>query len=396
MRKFDKARFFARNFVPDIPFVRRYLTRRWIKGINNELISEKELDLGEADQDKKAELVKKYSYILDKPSKNLENLIDTAIDSCVRYKNLDPSETELIKTDMRFCNITYGFIPNEYVAFGLENKGLEERKTYVSDQLRRIYRCKMNDIFAANLFVDKEKTYQYYREYYKRNLISISKPSDYGKFQSFINEHSEFVIKNAIDSLGASVRLVKCDDIKDERLFFSDHIHIGKHVLEDRINQSKALSLFNESSVNTIRAVSFQTRNGIVVPYCILRMGSKGSFVDNGGHGGIIACVDYQTGKIISDGYDESGRIYKSHPDTGTVFSGHQLPDWAALKTICSEVALKVSKIKMIGWDFAHSADYGWIIVEGNDSPHLIGQQMIAGGMKSVFEKMLSDMELYG
>ena len=69
----------------------------------------------------------------------------------------------------------------------------------------------------------------------------------------------------------------------------------------------------------------------------------------------------------------------------------YQMPQWEELKKLCKDVALQTSKIRMIGWDFAHT-DKGWVVVEGNDSPHIIAQQMILGGFKDVMEEMVKEM----
>lgn len=388
MRKYSRLRHFVRDKIPNIPVVRKHLSNKMEKAVLATIIPEEDIVFGEQSAQNKEAILSKYSSKLGKHLEKTEEELAEAVKTCVRYQDLGETELNVIRNDMRFCRIAYGFLPGEYVAFSLEKRSMEERKTYVSDQQRRIYRYKMNDILAANLFVNKSNTYEKYKAYYHRQVITIKKPSDFAVFQKFVAEHEEFVLKNALDSLGKGVSLVKKPDIKDERAFFNSCIHKGIHVLEERIQQSSALSAFNDTSVNTLRIITVKTKKEILAPYCILRMGRKGAFVDNGGNGGIIACFDYQTGIITTDGYDEKGRIFEAHPDTGTVYKGYQLPDWDALKTICTEVANQCSNINMIGWDFAHT-DIGWVMVEGNDSPHLIGQQMILGGFKPVMDELL-------
>ena len=178
-------------------------------------------------------------------------------------------------------------------------------------------------------------------------------------------------------------------------MLFQSIVNSGRHILEERLIQTTELSAFNESSVNTIRAITFNTKHGIRVPYCTIRTGKPGAFVDNGGAGGIQACIDFQTGRIITDGFDESGNEYVSHPSSGTVFKGYQLPDWKQLQSLLTNIALKVPLIRFIGWDLAHTKD-GWTIVEGNENCYIIAQQMIRDkGMKREFEKLMDDMDLF-
>lgn len=390
MRKYDRIRKVVRDMLPDIPIVRKYLTTKLENSIKATLIPEEDVVWGELNG--KKEILDKYIPTLGKHICKIEDQIEQALKSGVHYQELDEKELSEIRMDMCFCRIAYGFLPGEYKAFRLENKNLDRRKTYVSDQQRRLYRCKMNNILAANLFLDKSRTYKKYEQYYKRDVVSISKLSEFDKFQKFVESHEKFVLKNAIDSLGKGVRLVNINEIKSKKEFFYNCIKKGTHVLEELIVQSKYMSAFNVTSVNTVRAITFNTKKGIVVPYCILRMGREGSFVDNGGNDGIIACINYSSGEIITDGFDEKGNIYRKHPDTGATYIGYQLPEWENLKTMCTEVALHSNKIKMIGWDFAHTEN-GWVLVEGNESPHIIGQQMILGGMKKEMEELIKEME---
>ena len=391
MRKYDRLRHFVRDRIPDVPIVRKYISDKMEKAVLATLIPEADVVFGEQSIANKAEILSKYHEKLGKHLRKTEPELETAVQTCVRYQGMDESELDKIRTDMRFCRIAYGYLPGEYVAFSLEKRNMDERRSYVSDQQRRMYRYKMNDILAANVFIDKSQTYDKYKDYYHRNVIAIRTPRDFDRFHQFVGDHEEFVLKNALDSLGKGVSLVKRAEMGDEREFFNRCIHKGIHVLEDRIQQSRELCAFNETSVNTVRVITVKTKKGIVVPYCILRMGRRGAFIDNSGNGGVIACIDYATGKLKTDGYDEKGNIYLKHPDTGTTFNGAQLPEWDKLQALSEELAVKTKKINMIGWDFAHTAD-GWVMVEGNDSPHIIAQQMILGGLKETMDNLLVEM----
>lgn len=391
MRKYDRLRHFVRDRIPDVPIVRKYISDKMEKAVLATLIPDADVVYGEQSLQNKAEILSKYQHKLGSHLARTESDLEESVKTCVRYQGMNESELDAIRLDMRFCRIAYGYLPGEYVAFSLEKRDIEERRSYVSDQQRRIFRYKMNDILAANIFIDKSRTFKKYGEYYHRRVIAIKNPQDFGRFRDFVSKHEEFVLKNALDSLGKGVSLVKRADMGDEREFFNSCIRKGIHVLEERIQQSPELSAFNETSVNTVRVITVKTKKGIVVPYCILRMGRKGAFVDNSGNGGVIACIDYATGKLKTDGYDEKGNIYLAHPDTGTPFKGAQLPEWDKLQALSEEVAVKTKKINMVGWDFAHTPD-GWVIVEGNDSPHIIAQQMILGGLKETMDKLLGDM----
>ena len=60
--------------------------------------------------------------------------------------------------DLKFHCYAYGFLPFEYICYGLRSKTGEERRSFVSDLERNILIYRMNDIRAISLFADKEKT----------------------------------------------------------------------------------------------------------------------------------------------------------------------------------------------------------------------------------------------
>lgn len=378
-----------RGRIPRNHFVRGTLSRYRVRTINKMLINSEEREACEIDAKRKHELI---SSCLKKPTKDLLITRDKAF---AAVNKLDSSvDKEKLLEDMVFCRLAYGFSVDEYIAFSLQDKKQSVRASYVSDLVRIRYHCRMNDLADASLFNDKYKAYVFFKEYYGREAILIGKSSDYDKFQGFIKKHPTIVKKPLFDSLGRSVELISINDCgQTEEKIFNDLISKGKHIIEEKIEQSSELARFNTSSVNTVRVVTFQTREGVEVPYCILRMGRKGSFVDNGGAGGIIACVDYASGKVITDGYDEVGGVYKNHPDSNETVKNTQLPDWNQLCILCENAAKKTDTVKFIGWDLAHTS-YGWIIVEGNAGCQLIGQQTITGGILEKIQSIEERMDL--
>lgn len=379
------------RYIPNNKLFRNLIRYLKIKNVYRYSLDEVVVEKAENDKSFRNELLDK----LKKKSKDylkIQKKIDSFYDD-----NSMPQEllSETIKEDMIFAYFAYGFEPNEYFAFRLDKKSFEERQEFISNRLRQKYRCQMNNILRAYLFNDKYETYKFFNRFYKRNAISIENEADYDKFTDFIGRYPVFVKKQVYLAQGNSVELVDINSVDEPYKYFSQLIAKGKHILEDRIVQSSYLEQFNSSSVNTVRAITFYTNNGIVVPYCILRTGRDGGFVDNSGAGGVQSEIDYSSGKIVSDGYDEQGGIYKCHPTSGKVFKGSELPDWNQLKSLVTECAQMVPQIKFIGWDLAHTDD-GWVLVEGNENCYIIALQQIRDkGMKSDFEALMKDMQLY-
>ena len=388
------------RLLPDIAPCRKAVSAMKIKLTKRFSLPEAEVKAGESDRAEKERIVREYSAKWEKGAKSINKQIKAAFADLPLYAEMakDPAqakELEDIRTDMIFCYFAYGFTPIEYFSFRLRDKDMQTRSTFISSRLRMVFRCKMNDLLKAEIFNDKTKTYLRFKKYFKRSAIAISKPEDFALFQKFVKKFPVFVKKQCFEAQGHSVELVDLAACgKTEQQLFDSLIAQGKHILEERIVQSPAMAAFNESSVNTVRAITFVTKKGIVIPYCTLRTGRPGSFVDNGGAGGVQAAIDFETGVIQTDGFDEIGGVFADHPASGTTFKGFQLPDWPQLQALVREAATVVPQIHFIGWDLAHT-EKGWVIVEGNENCYIIAKQMIEDkGLRSVFENIMKDMDL--
>ena len=312
-----------------------------------------------------------------------------------RYSDLSQAEQERIRTDMTFCFFAYGFQPDEYLFFGLKDKHMPERQTYVSDVERTIYFMQMNDICEGEVFLDKSKTYRVFKEFYKRDAVLIDQHSSYSSFEQFVDAHPVFVRKRVDLSKGDGVELI--DTLQEKltkRELFESLRASNVYQLEELIQQSAVMQALNKSSVNTIRCNAFVTHHGVEVPFTFLKVGRAGSFVDNGGKGGILIGVDEKTGVLNTDGMDEHGNVFTEHPESHIPFKGYQLPNWQQMLQLCNEITPRVKGIHAIGWDLAHT-DQGWVIVEGNLFSQFIGPQITKErGLKTEFLEIMKDMDL--
>jgi hypothetical protein len=129
--------------------------------------------------------------------------------------------------------------------------------------------------------------------------------------------------------------------------------------------------------------------------YCFIRTGSNGSFIDNGAAGGGRAGIHTESGMIETDAMTEFGEIVKEHPDSHTVYRGFQMPDWQGLRSLATELALKLPNVRCVGWDLAYTKK-GWCLVEANGRPQLIGpQQLYNRGIKAELLDALNITDLF-
>lgn len=384
------------NFIrlfPNIHFLKQIASREWVRRVKSHYIPEEEVIAGECNSQIKKQLVDKYlsaNHDFLRPIKSLAREI-LSQNGVYKFRN----DQDTIFIDMLFCYLAYGFQPNEYLYFELESKSLEERRKWISDSDRFIYIYSMNDFKDSLLFNNKVKTYEFFKEYYGREAVGIKSRRDYPKFLSFVRKHPIFVKKQAFEGAGHSVELVDSSKM-DISLhdYFKHLITKGIHIIEERIIQDGRLRELNSSSVNTVRCITFNTRNGIIIPFCFMKIGQNGSFVDNGGSGGILVGIDEQSGEFVTDGYDENNVRYLKHPDTKIVFKGFRLPDWNNALSLCRTVSAMSPSVKCIGWDLAYTSQ-GWIIVEGNGKTQMIGPQIVSKiGTKEKTLTILKNIDL--
>lgn len=384
-----------RSSIPNISVLRRIITNQRINFLNRDLMPISMVETLEKNPDNLREYISKWE---DNHSV-LAQKFNSEIREIIKY---NPSikaheDWENILLDCKFCKYAYGFLPYEYICYQLREKNIEERKSFVSDleRIKLIYQ--MNNILEVKLFMDKSKTYDMFKKYYRRECIAIEKKSDLKEFQEFVRKYPQFVKKLVFESVGNSVELIdtKYEEC-DVKSLFNHLISQGKHILEEKIVQSKRMSMFNATSVNTVRCITAKTREGVLIPFTFLKAGRKGSFVDNGGAGGVLVGIDENTGITNTNGVDEYAVRYDKHPDNGLFLKGVQLPDWNQMKSICREMASKIDSIQFIGWDMAHTDKEGWIVVEGNGGSQFIGPQCTSVyGIRERLDELMKHMTLF-
>lgn len=322
-----------------------------------------------AENDNEAKRKYVYKWLSKFPEKKIE------LDNKINMLFSEAEMSQEIKEDIYFCYFAYGFSVNEYISYALRNKSTAERREYLSDRDSVKIGYAYNDLDASEVFRDKFLTYEKFKQYFHRDAILINSSNDFCKFLDFVKKHDRFVTKIVNEACGRSVCLIDLNDAKlSEEQLFQKLLSDGRSIIEELVIQDDDIALFNPSSVNTIRCITMNTSNGIFVPFCFFKVGRKGSFIDNGGAGGILIGIDENTGVLNTDGVDEKGIRYQRHPDSEVYFIGYQLPAWEECKRICVQMANSTPNVKIIGWDMAYTK-FGWVVIEGNAMTEVIGPQ---------------------
>lgn len=369
--------------------IRRFMTREKIRRLSKYLMVEEDLRICERDLSKRDAIVKKYMFKYPKAARSFERKLNNLLKHNPLLKEMP--DLEYIKKDIRFCWFAYGFHPDEYMFFDLGgvNKDAKKRRSFVSEQERVCFRFSIND-FSDSLLSDKADTFNRFRKYYKRNALVIDGKTSFDEFEEFIKGKQEFVQKFVSSSRGQAVKLIKVSEIQ-KKDYFARLKKQGRFLLEDRIIQSPVLNQWSDS-LNNIRVSTFRTGKGII-PVCgFFTMGSKGMFVVNATIGCVFAAIDVETGLICSEGCDELGNRYTTHPDSGLTIKGFHLPEWDSAIELCIEIAEKLHNFAYVSFDLAHTIK-GWDVVEINPSGQFLHQAGMLEGFRQELIELMADMD---
>lgn len=320
--------------------------------------------------------------------------IPIALDQFLAKKERNnPRIRRSVAKDILHCYRLYQAKPNEFFLFDFRGKDHEYRNSFVTDIIKD--NTLLSIMGDAPFFNDLKNKYNFYkltRKYFNRDVLLVGPDrGGYNCFILFCEKHPDVFLKPNSESLGRGASVHHIASRQDSELLFKEIVESNKEwIVEERIEQAPEMSQWNPSSVNTIRICSFRQKDGeIKIAYPFIRMGRKGSVVDNAGQGGVYASVDVQTGMICTDGMDENGNKYIEHPDSHISFKGWQVPQYGDLKKIVIECHKSMPRAhKYIGFDFALT-NKGWTLVEGNWGQFLCQQTSLGRGLKKEFFNLL-------
>jgi hypothetical protein len=307
-----------------------------------------------------------------------------------KHDELQALPKRQLARDMIYCLHRWGFRYEEYRIFDLWNKSTACRNNYISEKLRLYYTDIIQGTDIQNLFEDKVKCYEMFRDFFGREVIACRSAVDWTSFKDFARKHKRVFCKPMRGLQGRGAQLLNIEDDEQAGSYFNQLIQNGAFIAEELIQQGHELSLFHPQSINTVRVSTFNIKGQILVNFVFLRMGKGKSVVDNGAAGGLFVRVDYETGITTSGARTEySNAIYYQHPDTNVQIIGYQLPQWNQLKSLVNALASKVSDV-LVGWDLAYS-NKGWVMVEGNYDGGMIIAQVIDDGLKPLINSRMDE-----
>lgn len=339
------------------------------------------IDAGEMTYSSIDDKMAEFYAVIEKimPDSLFEELTDMLL-ICYPAWSSEPDKCRNAAIDMEATRVLLPFSLSEYVSFHFAERTIEEKRTFISDKERLEVLNVINDPDEFDAMDNKSIAYKLLGSYYGRDAITVTTPDDYQEFKKFCKGRRKFVAKPPCDTMGRGIRVIDVPwFFGRKKLFISLLEEFGEVLLEELIIAHESIYALNPDSVNTVRIVTYYDGEKSIVHDSFMKVGQKGSFVDNGGAGGIFVHVDPKTGMLDTNGCDENGVIYETHPYTKTRFDGYQLPEWDKALALGLELADKVPGLNYLGWDFTYTKDGKWIVVEGNAKTQFFGQQCTTG-----------------
>ena len=216
--------------------------------------------------------------------------------------------------------------------------------------------------------------------YLKANYeyVAMSDEMLFSILKSF--ENNKIVIKPSLDtSSGAGVKVFYFDkhnwrDVEDSNVVLNCSYLENKYgenfIIQECLEQSSWQSIFNESSVNTLRLTLYRSvkTNECVITSAIMRIGNKGSVVDNAHAGGRYVGIysDGTLGKVTLDQWGNKQVVFN-----GIDFSKeYKVPNWKYILEFSKSLGKCIPHCRLIALDLMLTKDGSPKLIEYNVSAY--------------------------
>lgn len=274
---------------------------------------------------------------------------------------------------------------SDFLNYELYDKTKEELLEYVS--------IKDQDKFYEIVSPSKYKSEFSYKPNFLKNFkkyISRDFFVDEGedKLKEFLSKHEYFMIK-PYDGLGGhNVEKMCSKDITDIKSFY-ERIKRERLFLEEYVIQHPDIDKICDTSVNTIRIMTFSYNGKSEILFAGMRFGNGEASVDNFHQGGMAVLVNIKTGELVGQAFNKKLEYFDSHPKSKIKFDGYQIPNWNKIKKLVLEASLNSDHIHAIGWDVAVTNDGGTFIEANRRAGYDLVQVLSKRGRKDIMKHCL-------
>lgn len=267
----------------------------------------------------------------------------------------------LIYFDIMKCALLYGAGPYDYQEFEFYNLKHKERKTYLTRAKNVKIVRNFNEKESREKFDNKEEFNKIFDKYLKRDWLVLNQ-NNYQEFLEFCKNKKNFIAKPLDGSGGHGIELIDTKNLKET---FDYLIKNNKLLVEEKIIQNKEIAALNESSVNSLRIITFFDGKDVHIINSVFKIGN-GGVTDNFSSGSMYTFVE--DGKIIVPAIDRDDNVFEIHPISKIKLVGYEIPNYDKAIELVKECSKVIPEVKYVGWDVA-ILDDGASIIEGNCFP---------------------------
>ena len=291
-------------------------------------------------------------------SLNVDTMIKV-IDNINKKTNISKN---YLLMDMMICSNKYGTGYHDYQEFEFYNLNKLERKTYLTRVKNNAIVRKFNNKEYFKFFDNKYEFNKIFDKFLKREWMILD--NNYEEFIKFCSNKKEIIVKPLDGCGGVGVDLIKIDKDKLKNTY-EKLVKNNQLLIEEKIIQHKALAKLNESSVNTLRIVTFYDGKHTHILNSVLKIGN-GGVTDNFSSGSMYTFVE--EGKIIVPAIDNKDNVFKKHPISKIDIVGYEIPNYDKAIELVKKCAEVIKEVKYVGWDVAILED-DVCLIEGNCYP---------------------------
>lgn len=264
------------------------------------------------------------------------------------------------------CKTACGASFPEFYLFGLYKLPPEEGKKYITMEMHLKMQLRYCDYKGTQEYFENKTLFNTrFKDFVHRRWFSNADLT-FEQFQKNVEGLTKIIYKplEGVEGIGIEVYEINKSE-EDNRRVYDEIMASGPANVEEFLVQHPALSEFWPNSVNTLRMMSICKDGKGQVLNAVIKFGTNAN-VDNYYQGGIAAGIELETGTICTDGVNNKGVLFETHPYSGKKFRGFQIPNWEKVKAACEKASCVVKEMPYVGWDIAINEHGEPEIIEGN------------------------------
>jgi len=196
--------------------------------------------------------------------------------------------------------------------------------------------------------------------------------------ETILNYGKPIIVKPSINSHGGNNVAFYYNYNEETLKAIFESYHKKNYVIQEVIEQSSDMAIFNPTSLNTIRVTTLLMNGRCTVLSKMLRHGGPDMKIDNMTSGGFG--VGIKNDGTLTFATSDTDGIRKDVHITGFKYSSCKIPSFSSICKIATNLHHFTPQCCIIGWDFALDKNNTPILIEANFyHPEISSQQILEG-----------------